>query len=154
MAKNDIDMEKVEQDIVSALVEAGEWNAPVAEEELPTVIIKDRHTGEKVLFQFRIHALNEDDWAKCRRQNLKNRGRLTEELNTGRFSSQAIYEATVDEDKDRLWKNKAAWKKYNVNSGVDLVHAILRPAEKDKIIGVLSQLGGFDDSGLDDLIKN
>lgn len=154
MAKNDVDMEKVEQDIVAALVEAGEWNNPVAEENLPTVIIRDRRGGEKILFQFRIHALNEDDWAKCRRQNLKNRGRLTEELNNARCSSQAIYEATVDEDKERLWKNKAAWKKYNVNSGVDLVNAILQPAEKDIIIATLSKMGGFDDSGLDGLIKN
>lgn len=154
MAKNDVDMEKVEQDIVSALVEAGAWNTGAIEEDLPTVIIRDRKDGEKILFQFRIHSLNEDEWAKCRRQNLKNRGRLTEELNQARFMSQVVYEATVDEDKERLWKNKAAWKAYNVNSGVDLINAILLPAEKGKIVETLSTLGGFDDSGLDGLIRN
>ena len=98
----DINLEKKEQDIVAALLEAAQLR-PDGDENYPEVRIK---RGEKILFSFRIHGLTEDDFAKCRRQNLKNRGKRTEELDNGRFAAQVVYEATIDEDKEKIWTEK------------------------------------------------
>lgn len=146
----DIDFDKVEHNIVEALLEAAALR-PDETNNYPEVRIK---RGDKNLFTFKIRSLNEDEWQKCRRQNLKNRGRMTEELNNARFMSQVIFEATIDEDKERLWKNKEAWKKFNATSGIDIVNAVLTPAEKTAIVETISRLGGFDDENLDDLIRN
>ena len=147
--ENEINVEQFEQDIVSALLEASALR-PIESKTYPEVIIK---RGDKVLFTFKIHGLDDDEWAKCRRQNTRNRGKRTEELDDARFASQVVYEATVDEDKERLWKNKAAWKKFNVVNGVDLVSAVLTYAERTKISERVMGLAGFDDD-LEDLIKN
>ena len=139
--------EKIEQDIANALMEAASLRMNT---ECPEVRIK---RGDKLLFTFKIGALTEDEWQKCRRQNLKNRGKVTEELDNGRFLSQVIYEATVDEDKTRLWKNKAVWTKLNAVNGIDVVGAVLTAAEKTKIVEAISDLSGYSDD-LEDLIGN
>lgn len=141
--------EILEQDIVSALLEASAWRRDSTQRE---IVIR---RGEKDLFTFKVEPLEEDTWQKCRRQNLKNRGKRTEELDEPRFLSQCIFEATCDEDKLRLWKNKEVLKKMNAVSGVDVVNQILKPAEKSKIVEVIASISGYgdDDSDLDDIIK-
>lgn len=146
MAKNEIDLEKMEQDITAALLEAASYRA---NQETATVRIK---RNDKLLFTFEVRGLDEDEWAKCRRQNLSNRGLRTEELNNARFLSQVIYEATADADKERVWKNKAVWQKLNVASGVDLINAILLPGEKNSIVDAVIKLSGYEDD-TEDLIK-
>lgn len=141
----DVEMEKVEQDIVSALLDAGSWRKDNIEREIR--ITRD----EKVLFTFKIEPLDEDGWRKCRRQNTRNKGKRTEELDDSRFLSQVIYEATIEEDKQRLWRNKDAWKKINVTNGVDVVNFVLKPGEKTKIVEVISTISGYDD---DDTLDN
>lgn len=108
----------------------------------------------KVIFQFTIEPIDEDIWQKCRRQNTRNKGSRNEELDNARFLSQAIYEATIPQDKERLWKNPDVWKKFGVARGVDVVNLVLSPGEKAKIGDVLSEISGYGDSDLDDLIKN
>ena len=146
---NDEELEQVENGLVGALMEAASYLDGADKRRLITIKRYDR-----VLFKFTIEPITEDVWQKCRRQNLMNRGKATEELNNSRFLAQAIYEATVDEDKQRLWQNRDVWQKLNVASGVDVVNLVLTPAEKTAIANKLSEISGFDDDGLDDLIKN
>ena len=143
------DLEKVEQDITAALLEAASYRM---NQETATINIKDP-SGEKIIFTFQVSGLNEDEWAKCRRQNLSNRGFRTEELNNARFLSQVIYEATIAEDKERLWKNKTVWKKLNVSSGVDLVNFLIPPGKKNSIVDVIAKLSGYEDD-VEDLVGN
>lgn len=145
--KKDIDLEKVELDITAALLEAASYRM---NQETATVRIKDP-SGEKLLFTFQVRGLDEDEWAKCRRQNLSNRGLRTEELNNARFLSQVIYEATIDEDKERVWKNKAVWQKLNVVSGVDLVNMLIPPGKKNSIVEAITKLSGYEDD-VEDLV--
>lgn len=107
----------------------------------------------KVLFKFTIEAIDEDTWRRCRQQNLRNKGKRNEELNEARFLSQVIYEATSDEDKARVWNNKAVWQKLNVISGVDVVNAVLLPAEKTRLAEKLEELSGYNDD-LDQMIAD
>lgn len=145
----DIDTEKLEQDIVSALMEAGSWRKDNIRREVR--ITRD----DILLFSFNIEPIDEDTWRKCRRQNTRNKGKRTEELDDSRFLSQIIYEATTEEDKARLWKNKDVWKKFNVTNGADVVNLVLKPGEKTKIVEVISVISGYDDDDtLDDIIKN
>lgn len=144
-----MDAEKFEQDIVSALLEAGSWRKDNVIREVQ--IVRD----EQIKFSFKVESLTEDEWRKCRRQNTNNKGRRTEELDESRFLSQIIYEATVEEDKQRLWRNREVWKKLGVASGIDVVNQILKPAEKAKIVEVISNISGYDDEeNLDEMIKN
>lgn len=145
--KKDIDLEKVESDITAALLEAASYR--MNQKTVP-IRIKDP-SGEKLLFTFQVRGLDEDEWAKCRRQNLSNRGLRTEELNNARFLSQVIYEATIDEDKERVWKNKAVWQKLNVASGVDLVNMLIPPGKKNSIVEAITKLSGYEDD-VEDLV--
>lgn len=145
----DVDTEKLEQDIVSALMEAGSWRKDNVRREVR--ITRD----DNLLFSFNIEPIDEDTWSKCRRQNTRNKGKRTEELDNSRFLSQVIYEATIDEDKARLWRNKDVWKKFNATNGADVVNFVLKPGEKTKIVEVISAISGYDDDDkLDDIVKN
>lgn len=141
-------LEKIEGDIVNALMEAASFRS--GEDKRRKVLIK---RNDKILFEFTVEPLNEDDWSRCRRENLKNKNKPTEELNNARYLAQAIFMATIDEDKKRLWNNREVWLKLNVGSGVDVVNLVLTPGEKAKIGEVLLDIGGYNDE-LDDLIKN
>ena len=139
--------EHSEKNIVDALLGAAAFRT---EQKLCEIkIVRD----DKTLFTFKIHGLTEDEFTKCRRQNTKNRGRRDEETNWTRYAAQVIYEATVADDKQRIWQNHEVWDALNVASGVDVVNAVLTPAEKTKILEAVENISGFDDN-LDGLIKN
>ncbi|MBR3381685.1 MAG: hypothetical protein IKO05_02235 [Selenomonadaceae bacterium] len=144
--KKELDLEKVESDITAALLEAASYH--MTDETQPVVI---KRKG-KIIFEFTVRGLDEDEWAKCRRQNLVNRGLRTEEIKQSRFNSQVIYEATIDEDKERLWKNKDAWAKLNVASGIDMVNAILWPGEKNALVEIIGRLSKYEIDA-EDLIR-
>lgn len=146
----DVNNENLEQDIVSALLEASAWRKDSTTRE---VVIK---RGEKNLFSFKVEPIDEEIWRKCRRQNLRNRGKRTEELDDARFLSQVIFEATCDEDKGRLWKNRDVWKNLNATNGIDVINLILKPGEKSKVVEVIASISGYDDGeeDLETIIKN
>ncbi len=150
MAENEINAEQMETDIYNALVEAAEFRPDKYFEdgEKNTLTVQIPRRG-KIVFTFEVQAITEDQLAKCRRQNLKNRGKRTEELDEGRFASQIIFEATIDK---KIWQDKRAWKKFNVASGADLIKEILSPAERNKIVEEIFKLAGYDDD-LEGLIK-
>lgn len=141
------DNEQLEQSIVNALLEAGSWRKDDVRRE---IIIR---RGEKNLFTFKVEPLDEDGWKKCRRQNTRNKGKRTEELDDSRFLSQVIYEATIAEDKERLWKNRDVWKDLNATNGIDVINFILKPGEKSKVVEVIAGISGYDDDdSLDEII--
>lgn len=148
MAKaNEINEEQFEQDFVAGMLEAAKTRI---NPETPTIkIIRN----EKLLFTFRVRALDEDEWQSCRRKSLMNRGKPTEEVNNARFINQVIYEATLEEDKEKTWKVKQLWKQFGVVTGSELVGKILSVGEKNKIFEVISNLSGYYDD-YEDMVKN
>lgn len=145
------ELRKIDGDISDALMEAAAYRIDKDERELREFFVKREG---KILFSFKFEGIDEDVWRKCRNRNTRNKGKRSEEFNTERFLANAIYEATLDEDKNRLWKNQEVWRKLNVSNGVDVVNLVLTPAEKTKLAEVLEELGGYNDDGLDELIKN
>lgn len=143
----DDELEVVEADIVDALVSAAEYRS-VENHRQPIRIMRDG----KTLFKFTLESVSEDIWRKCRNQNYINRNRRNEDFNEARFASQLIFEATIDADKARLWNNKAVWRKLNVVTGVDVVNAVLLPAEKLKLVSIIEELSGYDEN-IDSLIE-
>lgn len=144
--KKELDLEKVESDITAALLEMASYR--LIDETQPIVI---KRQGKPVL-EFTVRGLDEDEWAKCRRQNLVNRGLRTEEIKQARFNSQVIYEATINEDKERIWKNKEVWAKLNVASGIDLINQLLLPGEKNALVEIIGKLSKYE-MDTEDLIR-
>ena len=144
--KKELDLEKVELDITAALLEMASYR--LIDETQPIVI---KRQGKPVL-EFTVRGLDEDEWAKCRRQNLINRGLRTEEIKQARFNSQVIYEATINEDKERIWKNKDVWAKLNVASGIDLINQLLLPGEKNALVEIIGKLSKYE-MDAEDLIR-
>lgn len=148
-AISDEQLAKLDNDIAAALIEASEYNIGTDKRRK----INIQRNG-KPLFSFTIEPVDEETMRRVRRENLKNRGRRTEELIGERFVAQLIYEATIEEDKNRLWRNREVQERLNVASGTDVVQKVLTPAERSKLEEVLIEIGSYDSDGLDDLIKN
>ena len=146
-------LEKFDNDIAAALIEASEYHIEQTTKEPIRRKVYIQRNG-KNLFSFTIEPVDEETMRRVRRENLKNRGRRTEELIGERFVAQLIYEATIEEDKARLWRNREVQERLNVASGADVVQKVLTPAERFKLEDVLIEIGSYNDEGLDDLIKN
>lgn len=141
-------LENYEGNIVNALLESSNYLKDNGEYRKISIPRKG-----KIMFSFTVRPLNDDEWSKCRRQNLKNRGKRNEELNNPRYASQAIYMATLEDDRAKIWDNKAVWDKLNCASGVDVVNSVLKIGEKVQILDIIQDLSGYGDE-LDEIIKN
>lgn len=130
--------ENREQNLVAALLQAASYMS--GEDSQRKITIR---RGGKPLFSFTVTALDENTWDKARRQNIKNRGKRSEELDAGRFLAQVIFEATDPEDQKLIWKNREVWNQLNVATGVDAVNLILTPAEKAKVAEIIEELSGY-----------
>ena len=148
MAISDEQLAKIDNDIAAALIEASEYNMGADKQRK----INIQRNG-KSLFSFTIEPVNEETMRRVRRENMKNRGRRNEELIGERFVAQLIYEATIEEDKNRLWRNREVQERLNVASGADVVQKVLTPAERSKLEEVLIEIGSYDSDGLDEMIK-
>ena len=146
----ELEEQQTELNIVDALLEAGAWRKDNIQREF--VIPRNGHTS----FTFKCIPISEDIFRKCRRRATIDRGKPTEELDDARFTSNILFEATIEEDKKRIWKNKAVWAKINAVTGSDVVLYTLKPAERQRIAETILKFSGYDnnDDSLEDLIKN
>lgn len=117
----------------------------------------------KHYFSFTVHPLSEEMMYKIRKKYtkyIKNRRagvKVAEELDVAKFRCSAIYNSTVDRDKDKIWDNKALWdglkkKGIVIVNALDVIEALLLPGEKEEIMKRLDILCGFkdDDSSVDE----
>ena len=145
---------KNEDDILSALLTAANYRND--EDEAATVEIV---RSKKLLFSFRIRPMSEEEYLKARnehavyRKNKATGGRTVDHVNTARYRSQLIYNATVEEDRAKLWDNREAWRKLNVVTGVDLIDVVLKSGEKEAVIDKLDEISGYQLS-LEETAKN
>ena len=91
--------------------------------------------------------------------------KMPEDTDSSLYRAALIYEATLPEDRKKLWDNKDAWealrnKGKQIVRGVDVIETCLKAGEKDKVIDVIDKLSGYDDNieevadNLEDTIKN
>ena len=122
---------KYENDILGGLMAAAAYKTD-AEEAVPIEIKKD-NTNYK--------------------RNKQLGTRVAESVDAARYRAQLIYEATVEEDRDKIWDNRDAWKNLNVLNGIDLVEVVLKSGEKDEILSKLDEISGYQPT-MEDVAKN
>jgi hypothetical protein len=123
--------------------------------------------GGKVYFKFRIRPLSEAEYNACRdkatkyKKNRRLGGiKMPEDTDTARYRSNLIYEATIEDDRKKVWNNKAAWDQLGVISGVQLIDKVLLPGEKEAVIAQIDELSGYgydeeeSDDTAEDVLKN
>lgn len=91
----------------------------------------------------------------------RNRGvKVAEEVDMAKYRSSLIYNATVAEDKEKLWDNKSVQeglrrKGKHIINALDVIEAVLLPGEKERILEVIDELSGYgSESAQIDTAKN
>lgn len=146
-----------EEDFIQGLIEAAEF---VSEETQRIEIIREG----RLYFAFNIRPLNSQEYEKCKKKHTKyvrNRQlgmKMPEDTDKIKYQSAIIYEATVDEDKEKLWDNRKVWnalnaKKDRIINGLDVIECALKAGEKDKILEAIDKLSGYEDN-LEEVAKN
>lgn len=152
---SDEELKEYDGDILHALLAAANYQQ--SEDETYTMRVIRKNV---VLFTFRVRPLSEEEYERCRTKNTKyvrNKRigvKVPETTNSVRYRSQLIYEATVPEDRAKLWDNKAMWDALNVASGVEAIDKILKSGEKDKILEQIDAISGYDNNELEETTKN
>lgn len=133
-----------ESDILKGLLAAA--NYETEEQNIQPI---DIARNGKVLFSFRIRPLSEEEYQTCKEKNTKyvrNKQlgiRFPEDTNSVRYRSSLIYQATIEEDREKTWNNKEAWKALNVLTGIDLIDKVLLAGEKDAVLEKLDEISGY-----------
>lgn len=154
-AGTDEELKTYDGDILHALLAAANYQQ--SEDETYTMRVVRKKV---VLFTFRVRPLSEEQYDRCREKNTKyvrNKRigvKVPESTNSVRYRSQLIYEATIPEDRAKIWDNKQMWEKLNVASGIDAIDKILMSGEKDKILEQIDAISGFDNNELEETTKN
>ena len=109
--------------------------------------------------EFRIRPVSESDNQICWKNATKyartkpGQPKKAIETDTAKYRSYLIYTATVDEDRKKVWDNRAAQTALCVMSGVDMIDAVLLSGEKDRVISELDEISGYDDEA-EDIVGN
>lgn len=143
-----------ESDILGGLLAAAGYKEN-EDEIIPIQIVRNG----TIVLEFRIHPLSEDDYQRCREQHTKyvrNKQlgiKVPEDTDTVAYRNALIYAATVQEDRERIWDNKEAWRKLDCLRGYELVGKVLKPGEKDAVIDKLDEISGYK-GVLEEVAKN
>lgn len=146
-----------EEDFIQGLINAAEFTT---EETQRIEIIREG----KMYFAFNIRPLSSEEYEKCRKKHTKyvrNKQlgmKMPDDTDRVKYQSEIIYQATVDEDKEKLWDNRKVWnalnaKKDRVINGLDVIECTLKAGEKDKILETIEKLSGYDDD-MEEIAKN
>ena len=133
-----------EDDILGGLMAAAAYKTDM--DEVATIQII-RHKA--IVLEFRIRPMAEDEMAKIKKKNTiykRNKAnglRVAESVNSADYRSELIYEATIEEDRAKIWDRADAWEKCSVVNGIGLVDVVLKAGEKDAILEKLDEISGF-----------
>lgn len=143
-----------EDDILGGLLAAANYKED--EDEIVPIEIVRRGV---LLLKFRIRPLSEDEYMRCKDRHTKyvrNKQigiKVPEDTNTDAYRSALIYEATIAEDREKIWDNKQAWKQLDVLNGAELISRVLKPGEKDAVLNKVDEISGYS-SALEEVAKN
>lgn len=140
------DARKNEDDLLNGLLAAANYK----DDEDESVEIVINRQG-KDLFSFHIHPLSEEDFNRCRKRCTKyvksktNAGvRIPEEVDTVKYRCMLIYEATIPEDRAKIWDNKQLWKAKDLATGIEAVDILLKAGEKNAVCEKLDTISGYE----------
>lgn len=148
-----------EEDFIQGLIAAADYGIDESERQRIEIV-----RGGKLLFAFSIRPLRSEEYDKCRRKYTKyvrNKQlgmKMPEDTNRIKYQSALIYQATIEEDKEKLWDNRQVWtalnnKDFQIMNGLDVIEYTLKAGEKDKILEAIDKLSGYDDN-LEEVAKN
>ena len=84
--------------------------------------------------------------------------KLPETTDSVKYRSEIIYQATTEDDRKKLWGNKAIWdallaQGLQIMGPLDVIDYCLKAGEKDRVIDAIDKLSGFE-SDLEEVAKN
>lgn len=130
-----------EDDILAGVLGAVESK----ENDYETIVIK---RGDKVFFKFGVRGFSEDEIRQIRERNSiyrkNNMGvKVLDEFKDVRFTSEIIYKATIDKDREKIWDNPQIKNKLGCLTGLDVIEKVLMAGEKDAIYSRIQRMSGF-----------
>lgn len=145
-----------EKDIIQGMLEAADFKS---EETTKIEIIRSK----KKFFEFEIRALSEAEYDSARTKHTKfvrNKQlgiKMPEDTDSVKYRSELIYMATVD--KDKTWDNKKLWsalsaKGKDILTGTDVIDIVLKSGEKEAVVKQIDMISGYEDSNLEEVVKN
>lgn len=146
-----------EEDFIQGLIAAADF---ASEEKQRIEIIRNG----KLFFAFSIRPLCSEEYDKCRKKHTKyvrNKQlgmKMPEDTNRVKYQSSIIYQATVNEDREKLWDNRKVWealntKDFQIMNGLDVIEYALKAGEKDRILEAIDKLSGYEEN-LEEVAKN
>ncbi len=137
-----------EEDIVTALLKAAEFRS---DEELVTPIELKRNG--KLLFTLRVRPVSDEELNYVRRQTRimyknpagKKYPPIEGPIDLAKFNSRLIYVATVEEDRERVWGQRAVKERYDLVESWETVGIILTAGEKSRITDVILTISGMNE---------
>lgn len=152
-----------EEDFIQGIIDATGYVQE--EQKVIEIARKDPKTGEsRVYFKFAIRPLSEREYDRCKKRNTKyvrNKSlgiHMPEDTDGVKYRDQIIYEATIPEDRKKLWDNKKVWdtlrnQGLQIMNGLDVIEYALKAGEKDAVVDEIDKLSGYGDN-LEEVIKN
>lgn len=143
-----VDVRNDEENMVKKLLGLAGFN----DEQEPTTINIKRNGA--VALSFRIRPLTDDEIQKCRKsstiyeQRNKRAPKYAAGIDDSKNSAMIIYEATVDEDKKRIWGNKEFKQALGLMQNWECVNKILKPGEKSYVVDAILELSGYTNDGV------
>ena len=137
-----------EDTLLKGILEASKFKTDTENQKL----IQIRRKG-KLLFQFHVRPLEEDEVQTCRKQatkfmaNPQNRHlKMEVDVDYVKLRSLKIYTATVENDRAKTWDNPALKDKLNAITGADVIDKVLMAGEKDEICDAIDDISGYNTS--------
>lgn len=146
-----------EEDFIQGLIDA----ASISEDDTQRIeIIRNG----RLFFAFSIRPLCSAEYDKCKKKYTKyvrnkNLGmKLPEDTDRVKYQSAIIYQATVDEDREKLWDNKKVWETLRnqdiqIMGPLDVIEYCLRAGEKDRVLQAIDTLSGYEND-IEEVAKN
>lgn len=141
-----------EEDIVSALLSAADFRN---DEELITPI-EIKRNGKK-LFSFNVRPVSDEEVAFVRKKTRKmypnpagkKYPKIEGEIDAPQFNSRLIYIATVEDDRERVWGQRAVMDKFNLVEPWETIGVVLTAGEKSRVADVVMEISGMQDDEAD-----
>ena len=137
-----------EYDLTKALLEASEYKE--AEDNISIVDVK---RAGKLLFTVRLHPLSDSDLKLARKKATsympnpqgKKLPQIEKDFDNAKFKSWLIYLATIEEDQEKIWGNRAIMQKFGLMQPAESIDHLLTAGEKSKMTDEIVTISGFDD---------
>lgn len=141
-------MKDVEYDLTAALLKTAEFrNSAEGSEEIKI------YRGGEFAFSFRIRPLSDKETQTARRKAtpmLKNpQGakypKIEGKTNTEEFHSYLIFFATIEEDRNKIWRNQALKDKYDILNDIETIDLLLAFGEKMDVVNKILDISGLEE---------